>query len=129
MRVSDVMRKGDLLTATPDTKVLDAVKSMHERGVGSVLVVSGEGRLEGIFTERDLVKLVATGGNLEDRIGDYMTRNPVTAKPEDPLPLVASKMIEGGFRHIPVVDNAGKPIGIVSIRDVLRALSASGFWP
>lgn len=129
MRVRDVMRSNGLLTVSPDDKVLDVVKSMYERGVGSALIVGPEGGLVGIFTERDLVKLVASGGNLEGKVGEYMTRNPVTAKPEDPLPLVASKMIEGGFRHMPVVDESGKLVGIVSIRDVLRALVASGSWP
>ncbi|GAB6148811.1 CBS domain-containing protein [Stetteria hydrogenophila] len=129
MRVNDFMRREGLLTVSPDTRVIDAVKAMYERGVGSVLIVGPDGRLEGIFTERDLVRLVATGGDLEGRIGDYMTRNPAVVRPEDPLPLAASKMVEGGFRHLPVVDNTGRLVGLLSDKDVLRAILASGAWP
>ena len=128
MRVRDVMSSSRLVSVEPGASLLDAARAMAEAGVGSVLVVSG-GRLAGIFTERDLVRAVASGASLGERVESFMTREPVTVKPDDPLPLAASKMVEGGFRHLPVVDEDGRPIGVVSVRDVLRALLAGGSWP
>ena len=128
MRVRDVMSSGRLVSVEPGASLLDAARAMAEAGVGSVLVVSG-GRLVGIFTEKDLVRAVASGASLGERVESFMTREPVTVKPDDPLPLAASKMVEGGFRHLPVVDEDGRPIGVVSVRDVLRALLAGGSWP
>ena len=129
LSAKDIMTSTNLVTVSPEEKIVDAVKKMYENNVGSVLVVDEEGKLVGIFTERDLVKVVATGTSLETPIKEVMTKRLITVKPEDPLPLVASKMIENNIRHIPVVDKDGKLKGIISIRRVLRHVLASCSWP
>ncbi len=124
----DIMRHDNLITASPNEKVIDVVKKMHENKVGSVLVVD-DGKLVGIFTERDLVRIIAEEGALDQPVGNVMSRNLVVVNPEDSIALVASKMIEHWIRHIPVVDKDGKPVGIISIRDVLRHIVASSTFP
>ena len=108
----------DLLTVEPDARLADAARRMAERGVGAVLVLEGE-RLAGILTERDLLKAVAAGFTDEARVSEWMTRQPETVEPDESTDQAASLMIHGGFRHLPVVEG-GRPIGILSIRDLMR---------
>jgi len=131
LRAGDVIRDSKPVYASPEDTVEEAARIMASHNVGSVPVVDEGGRLVGIFTERDLVRLVAKYGKsaLDMRLGEVMTRNPVTASPDEPLPELAHKMIEHGFRHIPVVDSEGRLLGVVSIRRVLRHLMAGSEWP
>ncbi len=126
--VKEVMTR-NLVTVSPSTSIRDAVKAMYSRKVGSVLVVDEEGKLVGIFTERDLVKVVAEGKPLDAPISEAMSRDLVVAKEGDSITAIAHKMLEKWIRHIPVVNEEGKPIGILSIRDVLRHVVASGSFP
>ena len=119
----------DLVVAAPFTPVREVVKLMKERNVGSVLVVDDKGRLMGIFTERDLVKLVAEGRSLDTPVSEVMSKDLIVAHETDAIASLASKMLEKWIRHIPVVDGEGKPIGIVSIRDVLRHVLAACLFP
>jgi CBS domain-containing protein len=91
---------------------------MVARGVGAVLVMDGE-RLDGILTERDILKAVAVGATENARVRDWMTRSPETIEASDTTGHAAALMIHGGFRHLPVVDG-GTVAGIVSIRDLMR---------
>ena len=125
----DVMTTDRLVTVRPGASVREAAIAMHRANVGSVLVVDEEMRLLGIFTERDLVRVVATGIPLDTPVERVMTTKLVTASPDESIAMVASKMIEHGIRHIPVVDESGRLVGIISIRDVLRHVVASGSWP
>jgi CBS domain-containing protein len=127
--VRDVMTTGRLVTVHPTATILDAARKMHEAQVGSVLVVDDKGKLLGIFTERDLVRVIATGVPLDTPIERVMTTRLITALPDESLAIVASRMIEHGIRHIPVVDETGRLVGIVSMRDVLRHVVASSAWP
>ena len=83
------------------------------------MVVEG-GRLVGIFTERDaLFGVIAEGRDPRStRLGEVMTRDPQTIGPDKPLGHALHMMYEGGFRHVPVVEN-GRPLGMVSARDAL----------
>jgi len=123
------MSKDNILAVDPSTPVIEAVKKMCERNVGSVLITDESGKLVGIFTERDLLRLVAQGKSLNEPISKYMTTKLIVAKPDDAVPKVASIMIEKWIRHIPVVNEEGKPVGVLSIRDVLRYLVASSEFP
>lgn len=124
----DVMHRDQLITASPNDKIIDVVKVMNDHKVGSILIVEN-GKLVGIFTERDLVRIVAEGKSLNEPVGEVMSRNLIVAKPEDSIAIITSKMIEHWIRHIPVVDDEGKPVGIISIRDVLRHIVASSTFP
>jgi len=107
----------NLLTVTPDAAIADVVRLMHEREVGAVLVLDGE-RLVGIFTERDVLHAAATG-RLEGKVEDLMSRHPETIEASDTTGHAAAMMIHGGFRHLPV-EEGGRLVGIVSIRDLIR---------
>ena len=117
--VGEVMSTG-LLTVDASTPLVDAAKQMHERSVGAVLVLSGD-RVGGILTERDVLRAVALGQVEGTDVAMWMTRSPETIEPSDSTGHAASIMIHGGFRHLPVVE-AGKPVGIVSIRDLMRVV-------
>ena len=108
----------DLLTVGAEDRLADAAKRMVERGVGAVLVLEDEA-LDGILTERDLMKAVAAGYSEDAKVGDWMTRHPETIEADDSTGHAAALMIHGGFRHLPVLDE-GKVAGIVSIRDLMR---------
>jgi CBS domain-containing protein len=108
----------DLLTVSSDERLGEAAKRMVARGVGAVLVLEGE-RLQGILTERDLMRAVAGGYSDDARVSDWMTRHPETVDAADSTDHAASLMIHGGFRHLPVLDE-GHVAGIISIRDLMR---------
>ena len=105
------------LALPPSATVSEAVELMREHRIGCVLVVDGE-RLVGIFTERDLLlRLNRTA--LDRPLREVMTADPETLQPEDPIVYALNKMSVGGFRHVPLVDGAGRPVGIVSVKDII----------
>ena len=108
-------------TVSADTTVFAAAKLMAENGYGCVLVVTGT-TLDGIFTERDLMnKIVATGMDpAACTVGDYMTHDPETLRPDDEVAYALRAMMLGGFRHVPVVDTDRRLVGIFSARDLKR---------
>jgi CBS domain-containing protein len=112
----------DLLTVSSGDHLGEAAKRMVARGVGAVLVMQGE-RLEGILTERDLMRAVAGGYSEDARVSDWMTRHPETVDASDTTDHAASLMIHGGFRHLPVVEG-DRVAGIISIRDLMRVALA-----
>lgn len=107
------------LTAHADMTVATAARLMKESRVGALLVIR-EGRLAGIFTERDaLFRVIAENRDpAKTRIAEVMTANPRTIAPDRPFGHALHLMYEGGFRHVPVVDD-GRPLGVVSARDAL----------
>jgi trimethylamine---corrinoid protein Co-methyltransferase len=117
--VSDVMATR-LLTVEASLPLAEAAQRMHGRSVGAVLVLEGE-QVRGILTERDVLRAVAEGRVEGTSVGEWMTRNPETIDPSDTTRLAASMMIHGGYRHLPVVDGTN-PVGIVSIRDLMRVV-------
>jgi CBS domain-containing protein len=108
----------ELLTAAPGESIAEAAQHMVARGVGAVLVMDGD-RLEGILTERDILKAVAVGVAESARVRDWMTKSPETIEVSDSTGHAAALMIHGGFRHLPVLDGS-RVAGIISIRDLMR---------
>jgi CBS domain-containing protein len=111
-----------LLTVEPGLGLVDAARQMNERNVGAVLVLAGE-HVAGILTERDILHAVASGPVERELVSAWMTRDPETIEPDDSAAYAASMMIHGGFRHLPVCER-GRPVGIVSIRDLIRVTVA-----
>lgn len=107
------------VTTSSDITVAAAARLMKLHQIGAILVVEGS-RLAGIFTERDaLFRVVAEGRDpAATRVSEVMTRNPRTIDPDRPFGHALHLMYEGGFRHVPVVEDA-RPIGMVSARDAL----------
>ena len=102
-----------------------AIREMIDRKVGAVLVIDAHGNLVGILTERDFLSKVSMDSGYEKLpVSDFMTSSPETVSPTDLLAVALGKMDVGGYRHLPVVV-AGKPIGVISVRDILRHLTAS----
>ena len=100
----------------------EAIDRMRTESVDCLLVTEN-GALVGIFTDRDAILKVA-GQSVADRtIGDVMTHDPVILRSGDPVAVAIHKMAVGGFRHVPIV-KGGVPIGVVSARDVFRHLAA-----
>lgn len=120
-KICDVIRNQKILCADAALSVRDAASRMAAERVGSLLIVA-HGRLAGIFTERDLLnRVVAPGLDPErTRLAEVMTRDPQTIAPDRPISHALHMMYEGGFRHMPVVED-GKPLGMISIRDALGA--------
>jgi len=117
--VGEVMSR-NLLTVDPTTPLAAAAERMCDRGVGAALVLSND-HVSGILTERDVLRAVATGGAEGTFVAAWMTRDPETVDVSEPTGQAAAVMIHGGFRHLPVLEGE-KPIGIVSIRDLMRVV-------
>lgn len=122
MLVTEILaKKGNkVFKILPNKSVMDAVTGMVSFKVGAVMVVDEKDAILGIFTERDLSRiLVANGASVLDApVGDHMTRNPVPCKASDSVAAVMSQMSRHHFRHMPVFDDKGL-CGIVSIRDLV----------
>lgn len=119
----DALGIGSPTLVEPTMPVAAAIQLMHETDV-DCLVVCDDGRLVGIFTDRDAeVKAVDKRLGLF-RVEDFMTPDPVVLRRDDTLAVAIHKMAVGEFRHIPIVDD-GRPIGVVSAADVFRHLVAS----
>jgi CBS domain-containing protein len=105
------------VTLPPSATVEDVIGTMREHRIGCVLVVDAD-RLLGIITERDLLLKVGAG-QLELPVREFMTADPEVLRPEDPIVYALNKMSVGGFRHVPLVDEARRPVGIVSVKDII----------
>lgn len=109
----------ELVTVSPDTTVAEAAAVMSARHVGSAIVLDGES-LAGIFTERDI--LHALGSDFDaaaHTVQEWMTKRPATIDAAATVPAGIDRMLEGGFRHLPVLDG-GALVGVVSLRDLSR---------
>lgn len=111
-------------TATRDTLVEDAAETMLEHGIGSLVVVDEDGKLDGILTTTDFVNIVAKSKpKAETTVERYMTTGVITARVGDSIQDVADTMIDKGFHHMPVVDDDGTVVGIVTTKDLTAYLS------
>jgi len=120
MPTVDTIMSRDVLSVPPDTTIAAAAKRMSGGRVGAVVVLDG-GKLAGILTERDVLRVVGEGRVEGSTVADWMTRDPDTIEPSESTDMAATLMIHGGFRHLPVVED-GTVVGIVSIRDLMRVV-------
>ena len=122
--VPDLVSNQTLASLPPSATVRDAARVMTERHIGAVLIAV-DGRLQGIFTERDvLARVVAAGLDPDDTVlGGVMTPNPDTVAPNDTALEALRKMSNRGYRHLPVLDGE-RVVGIVSIRDLYAAANS-----
>ncbi len=106
-----------LFTVSPSTTVGEAVALMAQHRVGSMLVMEHT-KLAGIFTERDTVRAISNSHDAPSHeVSSWMTHEPMTVGPDEPVEDALKTMLDHGFRHLPVVKD-GEVIGIVSIRDL-----------
>ena len=121
--VPDIVSNQSISTVQATMTVRDAAREMASKRIGA-LMITDQGRLQGIFTERDVMtKVVATGRDPDTTtLAEVMTRDPDTVRP-DSLALKALEMMrESGYRHLPVVEADGRIVAIVSIRDLYFAV-------
>lgn len=123
-QLADVMRR-DPIEVAPEDTLGEVAERMSEANVGAV-IVKDYGRLIGILTERDMLKAMAARVHTsEARVRQWMTGEPITASTDTGVEDAARIMLEHGFRHLPVVDELGQPIGIASLRRVVGAAQAA----
>ena len=124
MQVKEILRvKGNrLITAEPGGRAVDAVKTMAEQNLGS-LVVLDQGRMAGMLTFHELLAALAKrGGALGDvKVSEIMVGDPVTATPEMEVNDLRRTMLDTGARYLPVMQD-GKLLGVISFRDVAKAV-------
>lgn len=107
------------VTLTPDRSVQEAIELMRNMRFGCVAVTE-KGKLVGIFTERDVLTKIVGKTKLETvTLREVMTPNPESFQPDDSIAFVLNAMHVGGYRHVPVVDEQGKPLAIVSVKDIV----------
>ena len=117
-----VLKPKEPVTVDLNATLGEAIAKMLSQSVGALLVLGADGELAGILTERDFLTKIAGSPDFADRpVRDFMTARPETTALGDPLAFALAKMDGGGYRHLPVTA-AGKPVGVVSVRDMLRHL-------
>lgn len=126
MKVSLLMTKkgsSEVATIAPDASVADAVRELSGRRIGALVVTSGDGRIGGIVSERDVVRRLGIDGAavMHARVTDVMTAEVECCITEDTALDVLGRMSAGRFRHMPVLDADQRMIGILSIGDVVKA--------
>ena len=121
MKVSEIMSTS-LTTVGPESTLGEAATLMGGHQVGSVLVCEGE-QLVGILTERDIVRALSTAFDAPSRpVVEWMSKDPTTTTPEEEVKNALRTMVDGGFRHLPILEG-GQLVGMVSIRDVAGAMA------
>jgi CBS domain-containing protein len=120
------MRLGDLVgdapfVCGPDTTLIEAAAAMEQSDLGSLAVVEGMNLL-GLVTERDIRRAVANRTDLDSPVSSVMSDDPDTFDPDLDVWDAASWIGESGYRHLPVVDDEGSLLGVISVRDLLKAL-------
>jgi CBS domain-containing protein len=121
MRVRELVA-GNVIWVEPKATLRNAAEEMMSTGVGSV-AVEVDGALEGILTERDILRAVTEDADLDrDQVSSWMTEYPDSFSPDMDVVEAANWMLATGYRHLPVVDG-GVVLGVISIKDVLWAIS------
>lgn len=107
------------ITVPPTASIAESIRLMLDHGIGAVLV-EREGRAIGIFTERDVMRWVVSAGASGSRpVSEVMTGDPETLGLDDGIAYALHRMIVGGFRHIPIVDAGGRPLAVLSQRELV----------
>ena len=114
---------GDTYRVSPGATVFEALQTMADKDVGALMVLDSEGKLVGMFTERDYARKIILHGksSKESIVEDYMSTDLTTAKPESTTLELMAVMTNKHVRHIPVLDH-NKLVGVVSIGDVVNAI-------
>jgi CBS domain-containing protein len=119
VKAADIMSSPPV-TTSEDTVIEEVARLMWDKGVGSILIVGSDNKLVGILTERDMLYAsshLLIGKNVQAK--SLMSKNLVTASPDEELASVVEKMRDFNIRHIPVVSVDGRPLGVISSRDIL----------
>jgi len=124
LRLNELVRRKPI-TISGEATIYDVVKIMAEQNIGFLVVVEN-GRMIGVLSERDVVRSLAEHGNLSVKVSDICKRDIITLQADATLEEAAEMMGKHGIRHIVVVNKSGELIGVVSVRDLIQELYASG---
>lgn len=112
----------DVVTAKLNITIKDAVRTLHEKHVGSIVITDDNQKCVGIFTEQDAIRIIAKEVPLDTTIDQVMTKNVVTIEEEASLEEARRLVISHRIRHLPVVDRKGELTGLLSVRKLLDEL-------
>jgi CBS domain-containing protein len=120
-----ILAPSEPIRCTAEATVHEAIVQMADKGRVAVVVVDGEGRLAGIFTERDLLRRVAVPGRdpRTTRLGEVMTPDPETLGPTDLIAYAISRLHHARYRTIPLVDADRRPLGVMTVNDIVQWLA------
>jgi CBS domain-containing protein len=126
--LSDTVRllaPSEPIRLSPDATVEEAIARMVENRRAAVVIVDADGRLTGIFTERDILTRVVAAGRAagQTRLADVMTPEPEALAPDDRICYAINRMHGAGYRTVPLVDAERRPIGVVTVNDIVRWLA------
>jgi MHS family proline/betaine transporter-like MFS transporter len=124
LRLNELVRRKPI-TISGEATIYDVVKIMAEQNIGFLVVVEN-GRMVGVLSERDVVRSLAERGNLSVKVSDICKRDIIMLQADATLEEAAEKMGKHGIRHIVVVNKSGELVGVVSVRDLIQELYASG---
>ena len=110
----------DVVTASGDTSIKEAIQTLYHKHIGSIVVIDKEGKCEGIFTERDAIRVIATEVTLSTPLKEVMTTNLRTVEEGATFAQAKNIMRSHSIRHLPVIDEQGHLIGLLSLRSILN---------
>ncbi len=113
----------DVVTANGNVTVKEAIELLFKRHVGSVVIINDDEKCVGIFTERDAIRVVAQNMPLDAPVEKVMTKNPFTVNGNSIFQEAKSIIVSAKIRHLPVIDENGKLVGLISVRHILDELS------
>ncbi len=117
--VSDIEYPKSPVCFSPDERLGNVLDTMASRRIGAVLIVEND-KVMGIFAERDLlIRKLYEGGSVDRPVREFMTLNPECLAPHDSIASALNRMVQGGYRHIPLIDAAGGPVGLLVMRDMV----------
>ena len=117
----DSLETGQPFTVPAGTAFRDVIARMQELKTGSLLVMRDD-QLSGIVTERDMLRVIASGEDLDAAVDEYMTAEPVTIEARETVGRAIQHMAQGRYRRLPIVDQQGTTVGIVKVSHILRYL-------
>lgn len=121
--ICEVLSLAPLISVPPTTTVAESVRVMVAHGLGCLLITEND-QLLGLFTERDVMRKAMASEVPSDAwpVADLMTSSPDTLSADSPLVFALHRMTVGGYRHVPLLDANGKPVAVVSMRDIVEYL-------
>ena len=117
----DKCQLAEAVCLAPTANVSEALRQMKEQNRGAVLVCHDQVVI-GIFTERDALKMMAAGASFDGPVRQFMTPDPVVLRPGDMVGKAITMMARGGYRRLPIVDDRGRPSGIVTVEGIMHYL-------
>jgi len=124
MKVSDIVKERPLSTIAPDKTVQEAIRILNQHNIGALPVCDEKGELAGIITERDVLRLCDGGDvakGLQQKVSAVMTKNLIICVPDDSIENAMRVMTNKRIRHLPIIGEGRRLVGILSIGDIVKA--------